>query len=123
MSTVKVMGWTSSVLLVCLGCFILCLAQGKCKFCVPQCLTNWHAERVSRINTENLRSCIERDFWYNNALGRLTNRGTRPEDQIENEGTDTNPDQIDSAPQETPPPPLPKKSVYVMTKAIDIPIN
>ena len=39
------------------------------------------------------------------------------------ERTDTNPDQIDSAPQETPPPPLPKKSVYVMTKAIDIPTN
>ena len=76
---------------------------------------------MNRINTENLRNCVERDFWYNSALGRLTQRGTRPEDQNEGAEVEADPAEVASAPHQTPPTPIPAKSVYIMSKPIDIP--
>ena len=38
---------------------------------------------MSRINTANLRDCVERDMWYQSALGRLTQRGTGQDDPDE----------------------------------------
>ena len=60
---------------------------------------------MNRINTENLRNCVERDFWYNSALGRLTQRGTRSEDQNEGAEPEADPAEVASAPQQTPHPP------------------
>ena len=70
---------------------------------------------MSRINTEHLRNCVERDVWFNNALGRLTQRGTVQEDPDEEAEAEV------AAVAETPPPPRPTKSIRVMTKPHDIP--
>ena len=74
---------------------------------------------MSRINTANLRNCVERDMWYNTALGRLTQRGTVQEDLDEEAEAEVA--EVASAPDETPPPPRPTKSVRIMTKPVDIP--
>ena len=37
-STVKAVGWTTSMLLLSLGCFLLCLVRGRCLCCIPRCL-------------------------------------------------------------------------------------
>ena len=77
---------------------------------------------MSRINTANLRNCVERDMWYNTALGRLTQRGTVQEDLDEGaEAEVAEVAAVASAPDETPPPPRPTKSVRIMTKPVDIP--
>ena len=80
---------------------------------------------MSRINTEHLRNCVERDVWYNNALGRLTQRGTVQEDPDEEAEAEVaavaGVAEVASAPDETPPPPRPTKSIRVMTKPHDIP--
>ena len=76
---------------------------------------------MSRINTANLRNCVERDMWYNTALGRLTQRGTVQEDLDEGAEAEADPPEVASAPNQTPPPPRPSKSVRIMTKPVDIP--
>ena len=30
---------------------------------------------MNRIHAENLRTCVQRDYWYQTALGRLRQRG------------------------------------------------
>ena len=75
---------------------------------------------MNRINTANLRNCVERDFWYQSALGRLTQRGTGREDQDEGAEVEADPPEVASAPNQTPPPPRPSKSVHIMSKPIDI---
>ena len=76
---------------------------------------------MSRINTANLRNCVERDMWYNTALGRLTQRGVVQEDLDEGAEAWADLPEFATAPNETPPPPRPTKSVRIMTKPLDIP--
>ena len=76
---------------------------------------------MSRINTANLRNCVERDMWYNTALGRLTQRGTVREDLDEGAKAEADPPEVASAPNQTPPPPRPSKSVRIMSKPVDSP--
>ena len=40
-STVKAVSWGTSVFLIMLGCFLLCLCRGNCLFCIPQCIKDW----------------------------------------------------------------------------------
>ena len=40
-STVKAVGWTTSMLLLSLGCLVLCLVRGRCLCCIPRCLKDW----------------------------------------------------------------------------------
>ena len=76
---------------------------------------------MSRINTANLRDCVERDMWYQSALRRVTQRGTGQEDQDEGANVEADPPEAASAPNQTPPPPRPSKSVHIMSKPINIP--
>ena len=76
---------------------------------------------MSCINTANLRDCVERDMWYQSALGRLTQRGTGQDDPDEGAEVEADPPEVASAPIQTPPPPRPSKSVHIMSKPVDIP--
>ena len=68
---------------------------------------------MSRINTANLRDCVERDMWYQSALRRVTQRGTGQEDQDEGANVEADPPGAASAPNQTPPiPPAVKISSY-----------
>ena len=40
-SAVKAISWGTSVLLIMVGCFLICLCRGKCLFCIPECLKEW----------------------------------------------------------------------------------
>ena len=64
---------------------------------------------------------MERDYWYQSALGRIRQRGTGLEDQNEGAAIEAAPAEVATAPDQTPPPPIPSKSVHVMSKPIDIP--
>ena len=40
-STVKAVGWTTSMFILSLGCFLLCLVRGHCLCCIPRCIKDW----------------------------------------------------------------------------------
>ena len=64
---------------------------------------------------------MERDYWYQSALGRIRQRGQGLEDQNEGAAVEAAPEEVATAPQQTPPPPLPSKSIQLVSKPIDIP--
>ena len=119
-STVKAMGWGTSMSILLLGCFLLCLVRGHCLFCIPQCIKNWNTNRLDRIHAENLRTCVQRDYWYQMALGRLRQRGQGTQEHVEGASVEGASEEGASAPQRETPPPLPSKPSQPVSKPIDI---
>ena len=79
---------------------------------------------MNRIHAENLRTCVQRDYWYQTALGRLRQRGQGVQEHVEGASVEGASVEGASAPEretrETPPPPLPTKPTQPVSKPIDI---
>ena len=45
-SVVKAMSWSTGVVILSVGCFIVCLARGKCLYCIPACWKTWYKMSV-----------------------------------------------------------------------------
>ena len=59
---------------------------------------------MNRIHAENLRTCVQRDYWYQTALGRLRQRGQGVQEHVEGASVEGASEEGASAPQrETPP--------------------
>ena len=72
------------------------------------------------MHAENLRTCVQHDYWYQTALGRLRQRGQGVQEHEEGASVEGASVEGASAPERETPPPLPSKPTQPVSKPIDI---
>ena len=65
---------------------------------------------MNRIHAENLRTCVQRDYWYQTALGRLRQRGQGVQEHVEGASVEGASVEGASAPERETPPPFTNKT-------------
>ena len=65
-----------------------------------------NTNRLDRIHAENLRTCVQRDYWYQTALGRLRQRGQGIQEHVEGASVEGASVEGASAPERETRPPL-----------------